>query len=405
MREKLKTQNPEFSIQDSGAAGPQSRYNAPMSSENRILWIVAAVLVALIAVPSGLWRFKEARRPVLEEVQVVTAAAGDGVFRDGPRRVPPGVEVEVAAALRLGRADGSSFWLAPVAALEIDGRRVEHVDGAEWPEDDRVLRVFWFTIEGSFLGGDLSSDKASKLLALQPFLAPEMGRALRAERLPEQHNDDQINLGDEVFPVDGGTIRLYVRVELTHPGAPVAVQSASSLGADSVDAEAFPTLYLAAELGDGVDPAAGELFRLSGFEPLASGDIPAEEVTREAFGAGFDELVDRRLVVSSRTFASTALSGGLAVARNDLAELGRIDVGGGRYLLAGRGAQWGADLRSGDVLEDRGQWVVLLGDDGDGVLGPGDRVTHCWRRPPVVTILDQAIRDDADQLVLLRHDD
>ena len=78
-----------------------------------------------------------------------------------------------------------------------------------------------------------------------------------------------------------------------------------------------------------------------------------------------------------------------------LESLGRVSLAGGPPTRNGRPVRWGEDLVAGDLLEDRGQFIVMLADDGDGVLGPGDRVAQCWRRPAVVTSLGQAILDDA----------
>jgi len=87
----------------------------------------------------------------------------------------------------------------------------------------------------------------------------------------------------------------------------------------------------------------------------------------------------------------------------NLERLGRIDFGEKGPLRAGRPLRWGEDLQPGDLLEDRGQYIVLLADDGDGILGLADRVVVCWRRPPVMTTLDQATRDDAVGAEILRH--
>ena len=75
-----------------------------MASESRLLWIIFAVLVALIVVPLALWQLGEARRPILEEVRIVTATNDDPVFRSGLRRVPPDTELQIAAAVRFRRA-------------------------------------------------------------------------------------------------------------------------------------------------------------------------------------------------------------------------------------------------------------------------------------------------------------
>jgi len=181
-----------------------SGYNGRMATESRLPWIIFVILVALIVVPLAVWRIGEARRPVLREVRIVTATDADPVFREGLRRAAAGEEVRIAAALHLEKAGGSDLWIAPVDQLVIDGAPVEHLVSGEWPEEDRILRVFWFTIEGSYLGGDLTEENAGKLLGQRSYLAPEMGRGLLAKALPEVHNDDQINLGDDLFPVAGG---------------------------------------------------------------------------------------------------------------------------------------------------------------------------------------------------------
>ncbi|RLB40672.1 MAG: hypothetical protein DRH30_08140 [Deltaproteobacteria bacterium] len=375
-----------------------------MASESRLLWIIFAVLVALIVVPLSLWRLSEARRPILEEVRIVTATEDDPVFRPGPRRVAPGAELRIAAALRIRQAGGSDLWLAPVDQLEIDGAPVEHINGRRWQEDDRVLRVFWFTVEGSYLGGDLTVDNAEKLLGQRPYLAPEMGRGLLAKTVPEQHNDDQINLGDEVYPVVGGTIRLYAKVEVAEKADSLAAeQAAASWGVDEVDNPDFTTIRMAALFPEPVSPVLGELFRLPGFEPQPAVSGSWDDITLDARGLTFTELVARRYVASSLTFASIAVTGGLEMDTAGLESLGRLSLNTDEPLRAGRPIKWGDDVRPGDLLVDRGQFIVLLADDGDGVLGLTDRVALCWRRPPVMTTLDQATRDDAVETELFRH--
>lgn len=375
-----------------------------MASDNRLLWIVFAVLVALIAVPLALWRLGEARRPVLEEVRIVTATGDDPVFRTGVRQVPPGVGVEIAAALRLTLADGSEQWLAPVAELEIDGERVGHVERADWPEDDRELRVFWFTVESSFLGGDLEPGEAARLLEQRTYLAPEMGRGLLAAAVPEQHNDDQINLGDDLEEVAGGTVRLYARVEVAERAdAVVPAQSAASRGPEAAAAPDYPTLHLGAAFPAPVRAVVGELFRLPGFEPRPAPDGDWNLVAVDGLGSTFSELVERRFVASSATFAAVALAGSAELAPGALDALGEVALNTDPPERSGRALRWGDHVRPGDVLTDRGQWIVLLADDGDGLLDRGDRVATCWRRPPMVTVLELALREDAVVAELARH--
>jgi len=375
-----------------------------MASESRLLWVIFAVLVALILIPLAVWRVGEARRPVLRDVRIVTATDADPVFREGVRRVGPGDGLSIAAAVLIGRPGGSETWLAPVEQLVIDGAAVDHVAGGEWPEDDRVLRVFWFTVEGAYLGGDLTAENAEKLLAQRTYLAPEMGRSLLAKTVPEAHNDDQINLGDELLPVAGGTIRLYAKVEIAEKADAIsAEQAVTSLGIDNVDDPGFATVRMAAEFPPPVSPSLGELFRLPGFEPQPSATLDWNDITLSPLGMSFTELVDARFVASSLTFASVALTGESDMDPAELATLGRVALDAGELRRAGRPLAWGDDVEPGDLLEDRGQYIVLLADDGDGVLTRADRATVCWRRPPIETILDQAIRDDAVSFELLRH--
>ena len=374
-----------------------------MASDNRLLWLIFAALVALIAVPLAWWRITEARRPVLEEVRIVTATGTDPVFRTGHRRVSPGDEVQIAAALRLSRAGGPDQWLAPVAELEIDGEPVAHLNHDSWPEDDREVRVFWFTVESNFLGGDLKPDDAARFLELRSYLAPEMGRGLLAAAVPEQHNDDQIDLGASEA-VSGGTIRLYARVEVAKRADAVAPeQVVASDGPDLASDLGFATLYLAAAFPEPVLPVAGELFRLPGFEPRPAVDGDWNDVTVDALGATFRDLVERRRVVSSRTFAAVAMTGDAELYLAALSRHGTIAVNIDPPERAGQPLRWGTDVTTGDLLDDRGQWIVLLSDDGNGQLDRSDRVATCWRRPPVVTTLGEALRADAVTAELERH--
>jgi hypothetical protein len=98
-----------------------------------------------------------------------------------------------------------------------------------------------------------------------------------------------------------------------------------------------------------------------------------------------------------------ALTGSADFFDSGLEFLGRVTVNSDAPEQNGRRLRWGTDVRAGDLLMDRGHWIVLMSDDGDGALGPDDRVTHSWRRPAVVTTLEAALRDDAVEAELVRH--
>ena len=110
-------------------------------------------------------------------------------------------------------------------------------------------------------------------------------------------------------------------------------------------------------------------------------------MTTAAFGFSFTEMVEARLVVSSRTLASTAATGGSNMERSDLEDLGTIALSGDRYTRGGRTLRWGKDVSQGDLLSADSHWMILLGDDGDDLLTGGDAVLHSWGRPPEETTL------------------
>ncbi len=163
-----------------------------MASDSKLPIAIFASLVALIAIPFLVSHVRELRRPLLLEARVVTATDSDPVFREGRRRFAAGEPVEAVLALRVGRSGTAGSWIAPVGRLAIDGKEIEHVETDRWPGDGLVVRVFWFSVESANLGGSLDADNAGERLQYRTFYAPEMGRGLRAERLPETHNDDHI---------------------------------------------------------------------------------------------------------------------------------------------------------------------------------------------------------------------
>jgi len=201
--------------QSPGLRGGSRRpgYNLLVTSER---WLPAAIFAALVLVFAAPWaarRAHDALRPRLVEVRIVTATDADPVFREGPRHVGPGEGAAIAVALRLSYPLRSDRWLTPAERLELDGAPVDRELGDAWPERDRRVRVFWFTVESGNVGGTVTPERAAHLLRYRSFLANEMGRGLRAASLPEAHNDDHLGPQPGQIPVAAGTLRLYARVE------------------------------------------------------------------------------------------------------------------------------------------------------------------------------------------------
>jgi hypothetical protein len=375
-----------------------------VSSERRLLAAIFAALVLLFAAPWVVRRAHDAFRPRLVEVRIVTATDADRVFREGPRRVGPGEEAAIAVALRLSYPWRGDRWLTPAERLELDGAPVDRELGDAWPERDRRVRVFWFTVESGNVGGTVTPERAAHLLRYRSFLANEMGHDLRAASLPEAHNDDHLGPQPDQIPVDAGTLRLYARVEVFDPERDVrALQSATSAGPERLLDADFPAIHHAVRLADGLRPELGELFNLPGWEVEPDEAGAWDEVAMAAFGLRFADAVERRLVTSSRSFATVAATGGAELpAGGDATELA-AELRDGIVSSGGREMRWGEDLRAGDILVDGGHYSVLVADDGDGRLSASDTVAHCWRRPPALTTLAAVLPAPPARARLLRH--
>ena len=375
-----------------------------MASDWKLPGAIFATLVAVIALPFLIGHQQERRRPVLAEARLVTATANDPVFREGPRHPAPGETVEAALAIRVTQQGRDDQWLAPVGELVINDVDVAHTEMASWPDDDRVIRVFWFSIESTNLGGRLTAENAGKRLSYRTYLAPEMGRGLRAARMPDTHNDDHIGQ-PVVAPEGAGTVRLYARVEVVEKIQSVRpLQAVTTLDVSHIREPEFPVLFRAAEFAESVNLSTGELFGLPGFEPEEDSPGLWDEVTIAAFGRHFTELVRERIVVSSWTLAAVAVSGTPDLDPTRLSPLGELSIPDDRILRRGRPLQWKNDVISGDLLVHGSHWFVLLGDDGNGVLDTADTILHCWGRPPERTTLFAALDPAVTALDFLRYE-
>ncbi len=354
---------------------------------------IAGSVVLVVAAAALLWQYTEAGRPALVEARVVTSTGSDAVFRDGARHLKPGEEFELAVALRLEQRGRGSYWISPAEELELDGQPVEHDVVTAWPEEDRSMRVLWYTIESTFVGGELTEENAEERLEYRTFFAPELGRDPRVTGVLEAHNDDFLAEFTVVPKEPVGTLRFYARVEVVRSLTDVQTEYAQgSLGVDALHDPRLPRVHQQLRTPGGIDPMVGELFLLPGFE---LGEGLDRDSAISIAGAALDaaERAAHRLAVSSWTFAATAVAGGPdADPATDVVELGRLTVDSdGGMLIAANGAppQWGSDVQPGDLLRSETHWIILVADDGDGRLGLSDTVLHSWRRPASqVTLLD-----------------
>jgi len=376
-----------------------------MASEWKLPTAIFAVLVALITLPLVIEHVREQRRPMITEARIVMATSEDPVFRTGARRITNLETVEIALALRLSGAGAEDRWLAPVVELVIDGRQVRHIESDDWPDEGRLVRAFWFSIESSIRGGRLTADDAGDRLRYRTYLAPEMGRGLRATGLPVTHNDDHIGDGAEGVGESSGTVRLYARAEVVENEKAIQpLSAATTLGVEHLLDSQFPAVFRTADFGEGVSETAGELFGLPGFEPEDDPPGTWNEVTVAAFGRRFTDLVADRIAVSSWTLAAVAVTGEPVLDPDTLTPLGEVTEADDQVTRRGRTLSWRTEIRRGDLLRSGDRWIVLLEDDGNRVLDLADTVLHCWGEPPKLTTLLTALDPEAATAQLYRYE-
>ncbi len=357
--------------------------------EWRLIAGIFGVLLVLIAIPLLRWRHYESQRPTLVEIRIVAATEQDPVFREGARTVDSEEPVSLAIALHLEYPGKGSRWLAPVDQLELGGTLVDHIQAESWPERDRTARTFWFTLEGAFLGGVINAEEAQEKLAARPFLAPELGQSFLAQGEPSFHAADGINLGDTLLLVRAGTYRVYARVEVVaDDGSSRPLFAATSLGADHLNEPAMVRISRALEEKfTGIHPAAGHVFRLPGFEPAS------------AKGWKAVDACNRLIATSSRTFAAMAATGQCSTDGLEFDPLGHLSVTDSNITSTLR---WLTDVRPGDLLKQGDHWLVVVSDNGNGILDGPDMVAHSWRRPPSILPLSSALDKAPAEVVVFR---
>ena len=153
--------------------------------------------------------------------------------------------------------------------------------------------------------------------------------------------------------------------------------AATSLGADHLNEPAMVRISRDLEPEfTGIHPAAGHVFRLPGFEPTS------------VAGWNLDEACSSLIATSSRTFAAMAVTGNCSTDDLKFDPLGHFSVTDSAVTSILR---WQTDVLPGDLLKQGNHWLVVISDNGNGILDGPDLVAHSWRRPPAILPLASAL--------------
>ena len=321
----------------------------------RIWWIVAAILVALALVRwAPGWKRSLDPRPAAAYVALL--ADGDDVATDGPHRLEAGRAFRLFAVLEARTVTGGTVWYSDAPALRLGGRDVPSGSLRRWPAA-RVVRVRWFTVDGSRPFLEVASAADLDHLRFVENFHPDWGSGWSVPGVV----DPQLALiepDDHLRPLGFGTERWAVRVELyARADALTPMARASSPGAERVIDDPKPVTSLIATLPEplaAVSAAFGE--------PVLK---PGPEIGPEARGR-IDSWVARHLVTEGdRLLVEHLDAAGVAAGR-----LAFHDV-----LLGPDGPRWGSDALPGDLLRAGDRIVILDRDRGvPGRLDPEDVV-------------------------------
>lgn len=363
-----------------------------------------AVFLGLAAVVAGIavwWMARTARAPQLLSVRVVYAVEGEGQASEQPPPVPAEARVDAYALVAFRRGErGSLRYLCAHPRVLVNGEAVPVEPPSVWPASGGVLRALWLTVEPEMPGWPKVAATDGHRLQYKEFLAPDLGRELRAEVVWRSYADSFLTRPLPGAALPGGPYRLKVRVAAyatEHDIVPV--QWVSSPGAAEVFAGAVPVVVRDVVLPGLDGRRAAPFFRLSCF-------TFAPNVWPDG-GEGWPldltpaELVARRLIVTPESFAAGVAGGDLLAPPWQAPQ--RVVARGDRFVAAtGAPLAWGHEVRPGDALRRGPAYFVLLHDDGDGVLSLRDTVAFAWMQPGYMAPLGIALGPAATELELLR---
>jgi len=329
-----------------GTAGPER-------DSRRVWWIVAAVLVLLVALRFAP-KLDNPLRPDPRAAFLALQIEGEDHASDGLREIEAGRPFRLYAVLEAETLGGSTIYYTEAPALRLGGMEVAPGSIRSWPAS-RPARVRWQTVEGfsPYLAVGSASD-LDRFRLVETFHA-DWGSGWSADGVVDPRLA-QLEPGSPLRPLGFGTQRFAVRIELYESEESLTpAQRWSSPGPAEVLAAPERASGVIAALPSPLDVVS----RAFGRTRLD----PAEDVGDESL---------RRIVslVEQRTafLEASLLAAHLRAAGRDPSELDFATV-----ELGADGPRWGSEVEAGDLVGAGDRQLVLWRDEGlPGRLDPAD---------------------------------
>lgn len=331
-----------------------------MTAERKIVVTVIAASAAVLAVLL-LWpTVKERLAPEPAAAHVAILPEGGEAAVVGPVELAAGTPFTLHAVLEARDRSGQTVYYTEAPALEIGGRRVPEEALRRW-DRRRVVKLFWFSVEGFAPFLDLDRPEQLDRFHFTEFFRPEWPGTWSVEgRLTPRFSQYLVREGVETVARPFGTQRYQVRIELFDDEDDVTPdQRFISTGGNALPEQAgsFPTVFSA--LAGPAGPAS-LAFGLTQIEPPPGAD--PELLGRLA------ELTEERVAFAGAPLLRDVLEAA-GRRRADL-RWDSVDLSAGPPWGDGAGA-----VETGDLVRAGARVVVLYEDRGTpGVLDRGDLV-------------------------------
>ena len=184
-----------------------------MATEQKITWIVAAVVVAGLGALLLLPKVGKIFAPELVTAWVAIAPEGADVAEIGPVELGAGRGFKLYAVLEARGHGGEAIYYTEAPGLSIGGRPVPAEALRRWNRPEPV-KVLWFTVEGYVPYLELKPGDGLDRFRFEAYFRPEWGFGWTVPGTLDPAHDDRLVAEDRLPRLPFGTQRFQVRIEL-----------------------------------------------------------------------------------------------------------------------------------------------------------------------------------------------